>query len=75
MNDASPARQDKFRAYRARKKAAGLREVRLWVPDVRSEAFAAEAKRQASLLDHSEDEREAAAMMRALSVEAWDRED
>jgi Protein of unknown function (DUF3018) len=75
MNDASPARQDKFRAYRARKKAQGLREVRLWVPDIRSAAFEAEARRQASLLDHSDDEREAAAMMSSLAVDAWNRED
>ena len=26
----------KFRRYRDRKRAAGLREIRLWVPDLRS---------------------------------------
>lgn len=66
----SPVPQDKFRAYRARKKAAGLREVRLWVPDVRSPEFRKEAARQAALLDHSEDEREASEMMRRLGAEA-----
>ena len=71
MNDASPARQDKFRAYRARKKALGLREVRLWLPDTSTPEFRAEARRQAALLDHSEDEREAAAMMERLTAEAW----
>lgn len=75
MNDASPTHQDKFRAYRARKKANGLREVRLWLPDVRSPAFHAEAKRQASLLDQSEDERRAAEMMRRLAVQTWDATD
>lgn len=39
MNDSSPARQDKFRRYRARKKAQGLREIRLWVPDVNAPGF------------------------------------
>ena len=69
MADVDPPRS-KFAAYRARKKAAGLREVRMWVPDTRSPEFIAEAKRQAALLDHSEDEREAAEMMRRLAAEA-----
>jgi Protein of unknown function (DUF3018) len=75
MNDASPVKSDKFRAYRARKKAQGLREVRFWVPDMRSAAFKAEARRQAYLLDQSIDEREAAEMMSSLAVEAWNRDD
>ncbi|MEO5641089.1 MAG: antitoxin MazE-like protein [Sphingomicrobium sp.] len=75
MNDASPTRHDKFRAYRERRKAAGRREVRLWLPDVRSAAFVAEAKRQAKLLDHSSDEQDAASAMRRLASEAWDRAD
>ncbi len=75
MTDASPARYDKFRAYRARKKAAGLREVRMWVPDVRLESVRAELARQAALLDRTDDEREAARTMRALAAEAWTIED
>lgn len=71
----APPRQDKFRAYRARKKAAGLREVRMWVPDTRSPEFRKEAARQAALLDHSADEREAAAMMAGFAAEAWDSAD
>ncbi len=66
----SPARHDKFRTYRARKKQAGLREVRLWIPDMRSPEFIAEAQRQAALLDQSDDERAAAAMMRRLGDES-----
>jgi hypothetical protein len=34
-------------AYRARMRAQGLRPVQIWVPDVRSPEFAAEAHRQA----------------------------
>ncbi len=71
----SAARQDKFSAYRARKRAAGLREVRLWVPDTRSPEFRKEAARQAALLDHSDDEREASEMMVGFTIEAWDKED
>lgn len=72
MNDASPKRQDKFRAYRQRKKARGLREVRLWLPDVGSVAFGREAKRQGALLDQTADEQAAATMMRRLADESWD---
>ena len=46
----------------------------MWVPDTRSPEFRAEAKRQAALLDHSADERDAADMMVRLAQEAWDRE-
>ena len=68
----APPEQSKFQAYRARKKAAGLREVRRWVIDTRTPEFQAEARRQAALLNHSEDEREANALMDRLAREAWD---
>jgi hypothetical protein len=40
-----PAR-DKVRAYRERLRRQGLRPIQIWVPDVRSPAFEAEAHRQ-----------------------------
>lgn len=70
----APPEQSKFQAYRARKKAAGLREIRMWIPDMRLPEVRAEARRQAALLDRTEDEREAAAMMTRFAMEAWDRE-
>ena len=45
--------QDKVRAYRERLRRQGLRPIQIWVPDVRSPAFAAEAGRQATLVAHS----------------------
>ena len=66
----APPKQSKFQAYRARKKAMGLREVRRWVPDTRSPEFIAEAKRQAALADQGEDVREAAELMERLAREA-----
>jgi hypothetical protein len=39
--------RDKVRAYRARLRRQGLRPIQIWVPDVRSRAFASEARRQA----------------------------
>ena len=38
--------RDKVRAYRDRLRAQGLRPIQIWVPDVRSPGFAAEAHRQ-----------------------------
>ncbi len=36
--------------YRARMRAQGLRPVQIWLPDVRSAEFAAEAHRQSALV-------------------------
>lgn len=38
--------RDKVRAHRARLRRQGLRPIQIWVPDVRSSAFAAAAHRQ-----------------------------
>jgi hypothetical protein len=48
MNEATAtsSSRDKVRAYRARLRQRGLRPIQIWVPDVRSPAFKAEALRQ-----------------------------
>jgi hypothetical protein len=38
--------REKVRAHRARLRQQGPRPIQLWVPDVRSRAFIAEARRQ-----------------------------
>ncbi len=38
--------RDKVRQHRERLRRQGLRPIQIWVPDVRSAAFAAEARRQ-----------------------------
>ena len=38
--------RDKVRAHRERLRRRGLRPIQIWVPDVRSRAFAREAHRQ-----------------------------
>ena len=48
----APSR-DKVRAHRQRLRAQGLRPIQIWVPDVRSPKFAAEAERQCRLLARS----------------------
>lgn len=64
---------ERVSAYRARMRARGLRLIQIWVPDVRSAGFEAEARRQAELVavaDHSTDDQD---FVEAVSVE-WDEE-
>lgn len=57
-----PARDDgldKFRRFRANQKEAGMKLVRVWVPDPHSPEFAAKARREAELLRGAPEEQEA----------------
>ena len=45
--------REKVRAHRARLRAQGMRSVTLWVPDMSSPKFAAEARRQCLLANNS----------------------
>jgi len=47
------ASRDKVRAHRTRLRAQGMRPVTIWVPDMRSPKFAAEARRQCLLANKS----------------------
>ena len=49
---------DKFRRYRERLKAKGLRQIHLWVPDTASPRFQKEIRRQLSLVEASTEDRE-----------------
>lgn len=42
----SKSSRDKVRAHRKRLRQQGLRPIQIWVPDLRSSAFVAEAHRQ-----------------------------
>lgn len=48
-----PDTRSRVSAHRARLRAQGLRPIQIWVPDVRSPDFAAEAHRQARLVASS----------------------
>lgn len=45
--------RDKVRAHRARLRQEGLRPIQIWIPDVRSKAFAREAHRQSLAVANS----------------------
>ncbi len=50
---------DKFQRHRARRKAAGMKLVRVWVPDPTSPEFVANAQREAEVLRGAPEEEEA----------------
>lgn len=45
-SDRPQSSRDKVRAHRERLRLQGLRPIQIWVPDVRSRAFKAQAHRQ-----------------------------
>jgi hypothetical protein len=49
----SNSSRDKVRAHRKRLRQQGLRPIQIWVADVRSPAFAAEAHRQSLVVAKS----------------------
>jgi hypothetical protein len=65
-----PAR-DKVRAYRERMRRRGLRPIQIWVPDVRSPAFAAEAHRQSLAVANSPHEQEDQDFIEDISDRDW----
>ena len=63
--------RDRVRRHRERLRSQGLRPIQIWVPDVRSPAFAAEAHRQSAAIAASEQEADDQAFVDAIS---WDWE-
>jgi hypothetical protein len=59
--------------YRRRMRERGLRPLQVWVPDVRTEAFAAEAHRQASLIAQADETSDDQDFVEAVSA-PWDEE-
>lgn len=56
-SDSSRSSRDKVRAHRERLRRQGLRPIQIWVPDVRSKEFKAEAHRQSLMAARSEEAR------------------
>jgi Protein of unknown function (DUF3018) len=59
--------RDKVRAHRARLRRQGLRPIQIWVTDVRSPEFAAEAHRQSLAVANSPHEQDDQAFIDAIS--------
>lgn len=63
--------RDRVSEHRKRLRAQGLRPIQIWVPDVRSTDFAAEANRQALLVAHTDERSDDQAFVDAIS-DSWD---
>jgi len=61
------ATRERVRAYRERLRRQGLRPIQIWVPDVRSPAFRAEAHRQSLAVARSPYEPDDRAFIDAVS--------
>lgn len=59
--------KDKVRAHRQRLRDQGLRPIQIWVPDVRSSEFAAEAHRQSLAVANSPHEHDDQEFIDAIS--------
>ena len=57
----------RVRRHREALRAAGLRPIQIWVPDVRSRVFAAKAHRQSAAVARSAQEREDQAFIDSIS--------
>jgi hypothetical protein len=66
-NDRSSSSRDKVRAHRERLRRQGLRPIQIWVPDVRSRRFKAEAHRQSAAVAQSEHARDDQAFIDSVS--------
>jgi hypothetical protein len=68
--------REKVRQHRQRLRALGLRPIQIWVPDVRSPAYRAEARRQSLAIAKSAHEAKDQAFIDAVSDRggAWDDE-
>lgn len=64
--------RDKVQAYRERLRQQGLRPIQIWVPDVRSLEFAAQAHRQSLAIARSSYEKEDQEFIDAISE--WNTE-
>jgi hypothetical protein len=70
------ATRERVAEHRARQRARGYREVRIWVPDVRTAAFAAEARRATQAMDAAADNDDITAILTTTSWvdDHWDDE-
>ena len=67
MSSRSRSSREKVKAYRERMRRQGLRPIQIWVPDVRSPEFAAEAHRQSLAIAQSAQERDDQAFIDSIS--------
>ncbi|EHB47867.1 hypothetical protein MycrhDRAFT_5993 [Mycolicibacterium rhodesiae JS60] len=65
--------RERVSEYRRRMRERGLRPLQVWVPDVRTATFAAEAHRQASLVAGADEHNDDQGFIETVST-GWDEE-
>jgi hypothetical protein len=65
--------RERVSEYRRRMRDRGLRPLQVWVPDVRTATFAAEAHRQALLVAGADENNDEQDFIEAISTR-WDEE-
>ncbi|TQK18656.1 DUF3018 family protein [Microbacterium sp. SLBN-154] len=65
--------RERVSEHRRRMRERGFRPVQVWVPDVRTPSFAAEAARQAALVAHADRTSDDQAFIEAVAA-PWDDE-
>ncbi len=68
-DEVSPVRE-RVRSHRERLRQQGLRPIQIWVPDVRSAKFAAEARRQSQAVAASPHASDDQAFIDAVGLDA-----
>jgi hypothetical protein len=63
----TPRPRNRMQSYRSRLRAAGLRPVQIWVPDVHAPGFADEVRRQSRLASVHPQEKEILAFIEAAA--------
>jgi len=73
MHHTSDTNQSRYQRFRSKRKAQGMKELRLWVPDPSVAGFKKEALRQSRLVSEQTEEREALEFIEsaAQSIEDW----
>ncbi len=71
MSGRANRNREDVRRHRQRLRERGLRPVQIWVPDVRSPGFLAEARRQSELVSRGPHAADDMAFVEALSADVW----
>ncbi len=74
MNVHTP-KPNKYKAYRERKKAAGLKQVRIWTLDTSAPGFQEKLEADIARINASEAERETIAFIETMMAEDFASED
>jgi hypothetical protein len=61
----------RVRKHREKMKAAGLKPVTIWVPDVNTPEFKAQVAREIAAINASADEKEILEELSSIEIEGW----